>query len=136
MGTNILNLLDNKNVEIVTEHEQAGITVIKMLKDLSLNKAEAVTEYYASKMNICKRQVIINLNNNKWTISAGAMQVMVGNVSVGTGVKSAGDLMRKAFGGAVTGERGIKPEYTGDGVLILEHYHRRYTRLGRGDGDE
>lgn len=53
MGTNILNLLDNKNVEIVTEHEQAGITVIKMLKDLSLNKAEAVTEYYASKMNIC-----------------------------------------------------------------------------------
>lgn len=39
MGTNILNLLDNKNVEIVTEHEQAGITVIKMLKDLSLNKA-------------------------------------------------------------------------------------------------
>lgn len=49
MGTNILNLLDNKNVEIVTEHEQAGITVIKMLKDLSLNKAEAVTEYYASK---------------------------------------------------------------------------------------
>ncbi|MDE7183288.1 MAG: AIM24 family protein [Lachnospiraceae bacterium] len=120
MGTNILNLLDNKNVEIVAENEQAGVTVIKMLKDLSLSKGEAVTEYYASKMNICKRQVIINLNNNKWTVSAGAMQVMVGNISVGTGVKSAGDLMRKAFGGAVTGERGIKPEYTGDGVLILE----------------
>ncbi len=63
MGTNILNLLDNKNVEIVTENEQAGVTVIKMLKDLSLSKAEAMTEYYAAKMNVCKRQVIISLNN-------------------------------------------------------------------------
>lgn len=54
MGTNILNLLDNKNVEIVTENEQAGVTVIKMLKDLSLSKAEAMTEYYAAKMNVCK----------------------------------------------------------------------------------
>ncbi|MDE6917257.1 MAG: AIM24 family protein, partial [Lachnospiraceae bacterium] len=120
MGTNILNLLDNQNVEIVHEHEQAGVTIIKMRRDLSLNKGEAMAEYYASRMNVCKRQAVISLNNNKWTISAGAMQVMVGNVSVTTGVKSAGDLVRKAFGGAVTGERGIKPEYTGDGVLILE----------------
>ena len=108
MGTNILNLLDNKNVEIVSENEQAGVTIIKMIRDLSLGKAEAMTEYYASRMNVCKRQVIISLNNNRC------------NVSVETGVKSAGDLVRKAFGGAVTGERGIKPEYTGDGVLILE----------------
>ena len=118
MGTNILNLLDNKNVEIVSENEQAGVTIIKMIRDLSLGKAEAMTEYYASRMNVCKRQVIISLNNNRWTVSAGAMQVMVGNVSVETGVKSAGDLVRKAFGGAVTGERGIKPEYTGDGCLL------------------
>lgn len=120
MGTNILNLLDNKNVEIVCENEQAGVTIIKMIRDLSLGKGEAMTEYYASRMNVCKRQAVISLNNNRWTVSAGAMQVMVGNVSVETGVKGAGDLVRKAFGGAVTGERGIKPEYTGDGVLILE----------------
>lgn len=31
MGTNILNLLDNKNVEIVCENEQAGVTIIKMI---------------------------------------------------------------------------------------------------------
>ena len=39
MGTNILNLLDNKNVEIVSENEQAGVTIIKMIRDLSLGKA-------------------------------------------------------------------------------------------------
>ena len=33
MGTNILNLLDNKNVEIVSENEQAGVTIIKMIRD-------------------------------------------------------------------------------------------------------
>lgn len=68
MGTNILNLLDNRNVEIVAENEQAGVTIIKMLRDLSLNKGEALTEYFASKMNVCKRQVIISLNNNRWTV--------------------------------------------------------------------
>lgn len=120
MGTNISNLIDNKNVEIVCENEQAGVTIIKMIRDLSVDKSQAITEYYAAKMNVCKRQAIISLNNNRWTVSAGAMQVMVGNVNVETGVKGAGDLMRKAFGGAVTGERGIKPEYTGDGLLILE----------------
>ena len=85
MGTNILNLLDNKNVEIVCENEQAGVTIIKMIRDLSLSKAEAATEYYASRMNVCKRQAVISLNNNRWTVSAGAMQVMVGNVTVEIG---------------------------------------------------
>ena len=60
MGTNILNLLDNKNVEIVCENEQAGVTIIKMIRDLSLSKAEAATEYYASRMNVCKRQAVIS----------------------------------------------------------------------------
>lgn len=37
-----------------------------------------------------------------------------------TGIKGVGDLFGKAIRGKVTGESAIKPEYTGDGMLVLE----------------
>ena len=45
---------------------------------------------------------------------------MVGNVNATTGIKGVGDLFSKAVRGKVTGESAIKPEYTGDGTLVLE----------------
>ena len=48
------------------------------------------------------------------------MQWMIGNVNATTGVKGVGDLFGKAVRGKVTGESAIKPEYTGNGNLILE----------------
>lgn len=120
MGTCVNNLIDNQNVAVIAEHEKAGITIIGHKRDLSVKAGSASTEYFMSKMNYRRRQAIIDLKNNLWTVSAGAMQVMVGNVQMTTGVKGAGDLIKKTLGGAVTGERGIKPEYTGDGLLILE----------------
>ena len=48
------------------------------------------------------------------------MQWMVGNVNATTGLKGVGDLFNKAIRGSVTGESAIKPEYTGDGTLVLE----------------
>ena len=48
------------------------------------------------------------------------MQWMVGNVNATTGIKGVGDLFSKAMRGKVTGESAIKPEYTGDGLLVLE----------------
>ena len=41
-----------------------------------------------------------------------------------TGIKGVGDLFGKAVRGKVTGESAIKPEYTGDGVLVLEPTYR------------
>lgn len=120
MGASVTNLIDNKNIDVIAQHEKAGVTVIGHKRDLSVKSGAAASEYYMSKMNYRRRQAIIDLKNNRWTVSAGAMQVMIGNVNMETGVKGAGDLIRKTFGGAVTGERGIKPEYTGDGLLILE----------------
>ncbi len=35
-----------------------------------------------------------------------------------------GDLFGKAVRGKVTGESAIKPEYTGDGILVLEPTYR------------
>ena len=54
------------------------------------------------------------------TIQAGAMQWMLGNVNATTGIKGVGDLFGKAVRGKVSGESAIKPEYTGDGLLVLE----------------
>ncbi len=71
-------------------------------------------------MNIRKRQVICELSKSHVTIQAGAMQWMAGNVNATTGVKGVGDLIGKAMRGKVTGESAIKPEYTGDGTLVLE----------------
>ena len=45
---------------------------------------------------------------------------MLGNVNATTGVKDAGDFLKKTFRGSVINESAIKPEYTGDGLLVLE----------------
>lgn len=71
-------------------------------------------------MNVRKRQVICDLGKAHITLQAGAMQWMAGNVNATTGVKGVGDLFGKALRGSVTGESAIKPEYTGDGTLVLE----------------
>ena len=48
------------------------------------------------------------------------MQWMGGDIQATTGVKGIGDLFGKALKGAVTKETAIKPEYVGNGYLVLE----------------
>ena len=48
------------------------------------------------------------------------MQILLGNIEVGTGIKSAGDLFKKMIGSSVTDETVIKPYYRGSGQLVLE----------------
>ena len=54
---------------------------------------------------------------------------MDGNVYATTGLKGVGDLLSKAVRGKVTGESAIKPEYTGDGVLVLEPTYKHILLL-------
>ena len=54
---------------------------------------------------------------------------MLGNVNATTGVKGVGDLFGKALRGSVTGESAIKPEYTGDGILVLEPTYKHLILL-------
>ena len=75
-------------------------------------------------MNVRKRQVICDLSKSHVTVQAGAMQWTVGNVNATMGIKGVGDLFGKAVRGKVTGESAIKPEYTGDGILVLEPTYR------------
>lgn len=48
------------------------------------------------------------------------MQWMLGNVNATTGIKGVGDMATKLLRGKASGESAIKPEYTGDGLLVLE----------------
>ena len=48
------------------------------------------------------------------------MQWMGGNVRATSGVKGIGDFLGKAIKGAVTKETAVKPEYVGEGCLVLE----------------
>lgn len=115
---NIQNFKLNKNVALLDK--KGPFEVIEYLKDLSVDPGQAQAKYFASKMNIRQRQLICELSEANITTQAGAMQWMLGDVSATTGVKGAGDLLKKALRGRVTNESAIKPEYVGNGLLVLE----------------
>lgn len=108
------------NDDIKTLDSMGPFTVIEYQRDLSVMPHEAENAYYCHKMNVRRRQVICDLAKSNVTLQAGAMQWTAGNVNATTGVKGVGDFFGKAVRGQVTGESAIKPEYTGDGTLVLE----------------
>lgn len=114
----IRNLLENDDIRVL---EQLGpFTVYEYQRDLSVNATSAQAAYFAQAMNVRRRQILCDLKKGNVTVQAGAMQWTVGNVNATTGIKGVGDLFGKAIRGKVTGESAIKPEYTGDGTLVLE----------------
>lgn len=114
----VKNFFDNDDVDIVDE--KGAFKIIEFKKDLSVNRNNATVEYFASKMNVHRRQVVCDLSKSNVTIQAGAMQWTAGDVNVTTGIKGVGDLFKKSVRGNVTGESAIKPEYIGSGQLVLE----------------
>ena len=115
---NIKNFLDNDDIAVI--NQKGPFQVIEYRRDLSVTPSKAMTEYFSYKMNVKRRQVVCNVNQTGITLQAGAMQWMLGDVSATTGVKGVGDLFGKAIRGKVTGESAIKPEYVGNGILVLE----------------
>jgi len=112
------NLFDNPNfVEISS---MGNIKVYEYRKDMSVTNATAINAHYAALMNVRKRQVLIRLNNDAYTLSAGAMQWTAGNVRMVADVKGPGGLLKKAVSGSLTGESAVKPRYEGAGLLMLE----------------
>lgn len=114
----IHHFTDNEHVKILMS--RGPFTVLEYQRDLSVTPNSAQLAYYCNAMNIRKRQVVCDLSKGNVTTQAGAMQWMAGNVNATTGVRGIGDLFSKAVRGSVTGESAIKPEYTGDGMLVLE----------------
>lgn len=123
----ISNFTDNNDVRTI--NELGPFKVIEYVRDLSVTPSTAQVSYFSNLMNVRKRQVICNLAVSSITVQAGAMQWMIGNVNATTGIKGVGDLFSKAVRGKVTGESAIKPEYTGDGLMVLEPTYRHILLL-------
>lgn len=116
------NLFNNANMKEIDARD--GIHVFEFQKDLSVSPANSIVAYYSSQMNIRKRQVLIELNGRTFTLSAGAMQWMAGDVKMGSGVKGIGDFLGKTISAKISKESTIKPEYSGNGMVMLEPtYH-------------
>ena len=118
----VSNLFDNDDIE--TLDEKGAFSVIEYQRDLSVTPSTAQLAYYCNEMNVRKRQVVCDLSKSAVALQAGAMQWMVGNVQSDTGLKGAGDFFKKVARGSVTGESAIKPEYRGDGFVVLEPTYR------------
>lgn len=114
----INNFEDNDDVKVIKE--LGAFKVVEYQRDLSVDHASAQAAYYASEMNVRRRQVLCDVSHSNITIQAGAMQWMVGDVKATTGLKGVGDFLGKSIRGKVTNESAIKPEYTGSGNLVLE----------------
>lgn len=111
--------LENNNRKIISTIN--NFHVLEYVQDASVSPMNAIDEYFMSKMNVRRRQVVIDISReHSAVIQAGAMQWMGGNVQATSGVKGLGDLFGKAIKGAVTKETAIKPEYIGEGFLVLE----------------
>lgn len=114
-----VKMADTDNRKII--EKKGNVTVYEYEQDLSTNPGAAMQTYYASKMNIRRRQVMIELDaDHEAVIQSGAMQWTAGSVSSGTNVKGVGDFAKKLVSSKVTNESAIKPRYKGNGILMLE----------------
>ena len=111
--------LENENRKFIKTLD--NFHVLEYVQDASVSPMNAINEYFMSKMNVRRRQVVIDINkDHSAVIQAGSMQWMGGSVQATSGVKGIGDLFGKALKGAVTRESAVKPEYVGEGCLVLE----------------
>lgn len=130
----IENLYNNQNVSFT--QKKKGFRVLEHEEDMSVSPYSAQTAFFCSEMNIKKRQLLCDLSEGNVTIQAGAMQWMLGNVNATTGIKGAGDLISKAFRGKASGESIVKPEYTGDGLLMLEPTYKHLILIDLKDWNQ
>lgn len=128
---NVDNLLNNDDIKIL--QQKGAFTIIEYQRDLSVMPSSAMVAYYSSQMNVRKRQVVCDVARSPVVLQAGAMQWMVGNVEMTTGVKGVGDIGAKIFQGKVSGESAIKPEYTGSGVVVLEPTYKHLIAMDVSD---
>ena len=72
MITDFLEATANKKIY---SYDDGKYNVVEYIRDISVNAATAQTAYFMSEMNIHKRQLAVNLNDNAVIVQAGAMQV-------------------------------------------------------------
>ncbi len=128
---NIKNFIGNDDVKVLDK--KGPFTVLEYQRDLSVTPSTAMTSFFCNEMNVRKRQLVCELAQANVTLQAGAMQWSAGNVNATTGIKGVGDFFGKAIRGKVTGESAIKPEYTGNGTLVLEPTYKHIILMDASD---
>ena len=115
---NIKNLENNARKYVSS---LGNFHVLEYQSDASVAPENARNEYFMSKMGVRRRQIVIELNGKESAIiQASSMQWMAGHVKATTGIKGVGDFVGKMVKGAITKETAVKPEYVGNGILVLE----------------
>ena len=131
------NLLEETESRKIVE-QRGRFTVVEYLRDISVSPKMAQEAYFASEMNVRKRQLIADIDPKVGVFAqAGEMQMMIGDIEAATNVKGAGDFLKKLVKSSVTSETIIKPKYTGKGSLVLEptFYHILLMDLDEWEGD-
>lgn len=119
MSYTIYNFDDNDDAKVIAQ--LGRFSILQWDRDLSVMPWDAVGAYFASQMDVRRRQLVIDLDGRDGvTLQAGAMQWIAGNIQATTGVKGVGDLVGKVFKGAVSQDSMIKPEYQGVGRIVCE----------------
>ena len=131
---NIKNLENNERKYVSS---LGNFHVLEYQSDASVAPENARNEYFMSKMGVRRRQIVIELNGKESAIiQAGSMQWMAGHVKATTGIKGVGDLVGKMVKGAITKETAVKPEYVGNGILVLEPTYKYLISVDVGSWGE
>lgn len=124
MSYRIENLIDNDDVTRLWPREGTRdcgpFSAIQWERDLSVTAASAQAAFFASEMDVCRRQLVCDLSVAPVKLQAGMMQMTVGEAEVSTGVKGVLDLAHKLARAAATDESVVKPEYVGTGTVLCE----------------
>ena len=114
------DLLRDTNVRHVA-NRVGRFSVLEYDRDVSVNPLSAQVEYFCSKMNYKKRQLVATMDPKTGVVlQAGAMQMMVGDIQMNSNIKGVGDFAKKLIGSKVTGESASKPLYKGTGTVLCE----------------
>ncbi|GKV68900.1 hypothetical protein NCCP2716_13980 [Sporosarcina sp. NCCP-2716] len=68
------------------KEELGPFKVVEFQRELSTDRASAQSAYFASEMNVRRRQLVCDVGQSNITIQAGAMQWMAGDVKATTGL--------------------------------------------------
>ncbi len=116
------SIVKNRNLTEIAS--MGNFHVLEHEKDLSVSSYSALDYYFASKMNVRKKQLMLDFENSSYIVQAGAMQWMSGDITTDTNVKGVGDFLGKMVSAAVTKESAVKPIYRGNGCMMLEPTYR------------
>lgn len=131
MSFRVSNFLNNPDIRTLTRAGQ--FTVVEYIRDLSVMPGSAIVAYFASEMNVRRRQLVCDLSKGGVVLQAGEMQWMAGNVQMTTGIKGVGDAVTKAFRGVASSESIVKPEYKGNGLLVTEPTYKHLIAMDIAD---